>query len=220
MRSLERLAIGVMLLGAPLAFGATVSGTVAITSRGEKKADRSLVVIFVGDQPLPKSPPTTVEMAQRGRAFTPAVVVVPVGGTVRFTNYHRIEHNVFSRSPHQSFDLGRYGRGEGKEVHFTEPGVVDVFCNVHSNMIGHVLVVPGPFAITDASGHFAIHGVAPGDHTLVVWDRLATPALLRRHITVGAAGSDAIDIALTEPADVEAPHPNKFGGRYPPEKRY
>src|SRR5208282_5745392 len=116
------------------------------------------------DQALPAGPKTGGTMAQAQRQFTPEVVVVPVGATVSFPNRDAIEHNVFARSPHASFDLGRYGTGGSKSHTFDEPGVVDIYCNVHSDMVGHVVVVPGPWAITGQDGSFLIRGLTPGQH--------------------------------------------------------
>ena len=43
-------------------------------------------------------------------------------------------HNVFSLSKAKRFDLGRYAAGRSKSVRFDRPGVVRVFCDIHSHM--------------------------------------------------------------------------------------
>ncbi len=207
------LAIAAMLLG-PAALAGEVRGHVTIRLAGSAKSDRSGVVVFVADQPLPPGRHADAVMAQAGRQFSPRGVAIPVGGRVRFPNRDSLEHNVFSRSPHATFDLGRYARGPGKVETFDQPGVVDVYCNVHSDMVGHVVVVPGPWAVTKADGTFAIRGLTPGRHALVVWDRLGTPAIRRTSVDVPAAGAAALDLALDESAAEEPPHANKFGGAY------
>jgi len=189
---------------------AEVQGVVRPNVAGAPKADRSGIVVFVADVPLPPGKRPDAQMAQLGKQFTPQVLAVPVGTRVAFPNRDPIEHNVFSRSPHGSFDLGRYGEGGAKSHLFDQPGVVDVYCNVHSTMVGHVVVVPGPWAVTGPDGRFVISGVPPGRHQLVVWDRFAQPTVLRRLIDV-PGGALAID--LSENAS-EPPHENKFGGTY------
>ncbi len=190
-----------------------LKGVVQLTFKGAPKADRSGIVVFVADQALPAGQKTDAAMAQAERQFTPDVLVVPVGATVSFPNRDSIEHNVFSRSPHASFDLGRYGKGGVKTHTFDEPGVVDIYCNVHSDMVGHVVVVPGPWAVTGPDGSFAIHGLTPGHHAVVVWDRLGTPAVQRQSVTLPESGEASLDISIVE-ADREPPHANKFGGAY------
>jgi plastocyanin len=199
--------------GGPSA-GATIRGQLQIALQGQAKPDRSGVVIFLADQAFPDGPRPQAAMAQQGRQFVPQVLTVPVGTTVEFPNRDVIEHNVFARSPHASVDLGRYGRGDGKSFTFDQAGVVDVYCNVHPEMIGHVVVVPGPWAVTAADGSFEIHGVTPGKHQLVLWDRLGTPAVTHASVDVPEHGDAILAPALIEAADHEPPHPNKFGGTY------
>jgi hypothetical protein len=80
-------------------------------------------------------------------------------------------------------------------------------------MVGHVVVVPGPWAVTGPDGSFAIPGLTPGRHAVVVWDRLGTPAVQRQTVTVPERGEVALDISFVE-AEREPPHANKFGGTY------
>lgn len=204
---------GVASAAVPVA-GGVVRGQVTIALRGKAKADRSGVVVFVADQPLPVGPRPSASMKQAESQFSPQVLAVPVGTEVRFPNADVIEHNVFSRSPHATFDLGRYGNGPGKTHTFDQAGVVDVYCNVHPKMIGHVVVVPGPFAISGPDGRFEIRGVTPGPHQLVFWDRLGAPAITRQTVQVPDHGEATIEAPLAEGDDQEPPHPNKFGGAY------
>ena len=110
-------------------------------------------------------------MDQRNQAFIPYVLAVPVGTTVDFSNNDRTYHNVFSFSKTRRFDLGRYGRGQSKPVRFDRPGVVRVFCEIHSHMSAFVLVFAHRyFATTDAEGRYRIEGVPAGTYTVVAWN--------------------------------------------------
>ncbi|MHB8418379.1 MAG: cupredoxin domain-containing protein [Myxococcales bacterium] len=202
--------LSLALLLASAAPGADIAGVVHASVGGAPKADRSGVVVFVADVPLPPGKRPDARMAQLGKAFSPQLLVVPVGTRVAFPNRDPIEHNVFSRSPHATFDLGRYGQGGAKSQTFAEAGVVDVYCNVHASMVGHVVVVPGPWAVTRSDGSFAIGGVPPGPHQLVIWDRFAQPSVRRLQIQVPERHL-SLDI---EEGPAEPPHPNKFGGAY------
>jgi plastocyanin len=107
---------------------------------------------------------------QRNQTFVPYVLAVIVGTTVDFPNNDRTYHNVFSFSKTRRFDLGRYGRGQSKSLRFDEPGVVRVFCEIHSHMSAFVLVFAHRyFAVTDAEGRYHIDDVPPGTYTVVAW---------------------------------------------------
>ncbi len=107
---------------------------------------------------------------QRNQTFVPYVLAVIAGTTVDFPNNDRTYHNVFSFSKTRRFDLGRYGRGQSKSLRFDEPGVVRVFCEIHSHMSAFVLVFAHRyFAVTDAEGRYHIDNVPPGTYTVVAW---------------------------------------------------
>jgi plastocyanin len=107
---------------------------------------------------------------QRNERFVPRVVAVTVGSTVDFPNNDRTYHNVFSLSKTKRFDLGRYAAGHSKSVRFDRPGIVRVFCDIHSHMNAFILVFAHRyFSVTDASGRYEIDGVPPGTYTLSAW---------------------------------------------------
>jgi plastocyanin len=107
---------------------------------------------------------------QRNEAFVPYVLAVTVGTTVDFPNSDATYHNVFSYSKAKRFDLGRYARGHSKSVRFDRPGVVRVFCDIHSHMSAFILVFAHRYyAETDAEGRYRIPDVPPGTYSLVAW---------------------------------------------------
>jgi len=118
--------------------------------------------------------PEHLAMSQEGETFTPHVLPVVKGSTVEFPNSDPIFHNVFSLSRAQSFDLGRFPRGSSRSVRFDDPGVVKVFCHIHSDMAAVVLVLDNPFfAVPDEQGRFEIEGIPPGDYKVIAWhDRI------------------------------------------------
>ena len=107
---------------------------------------------------------------QRNERFVPHVVAITVGTTVDFPNNDRTYHNVFSLSKTKRFDLGRYASGRSKAVRFDRPGIVRVFCDIHSHMNAFILVFAHRyFGVTDAAGRYQIDGVPPGTYTLSAW---------------------------------------------------
>jgi hypothetical protein len=114
--------------------------------------------------------PGRAAMDQRDQTFVPHVLAITVGTTVDFPNSDVTFHNVFSLSKTKTFDLGRYSRGRSKAIRFDRPGVVQVFCDIHSHMSAYILVFAHRyFAVTDQAGNFTIAGVPPGSYILAVW---------------------------------------------------
>jgi plastocyanin len=115
------------------------------------------VVVYLKHAPPGPAAPVRVAIRQRGETFLPRVVAVPVGSEVAFPNEDHIYHNVFSLSRARTFNLGRYPFGRSGSVRVDTPGVVKVFCDIHSHMSATVLVFNHPwFAVPDAQGRFAL----------------------------------------------------------------
>jgi plastocyanin len=111
-----------------------------------------------------------VSMDQRNEAFVPHLLAITVGTIVDFPNNDRTYHNVFSLSKARRFDLGRYATGRSKSIRFDRPGIVRVFCEIHSHMNAFILVFNHRFFnVSDADGRYQIDGVPPGTYTLVAW---------------------------------------------------
>jgi plastocyanin len=134
-------------------------------------------------------------MMQRDTTFVPSVVAVQAGGTVSFPNEDPFFHNVFSYSSAQRFDLGRYPQGESKSVTFPEPGIVEVFCEVHEFMRGAIVVTENPFhSVVGADGSFRITGVPEGTYTVAFWHADHQP--LQRQVTVSSVEATRIEVEL------------------------
>lgn len=107
---------------------------------------------------------------QRNETFVPHVLAVTAGTWVDFPNDDTTYHNVFSLSKTKRFDLGRYPKGHSKAVLFDRPGIVRVFCDIHSHMSAFILVFGHRFfALTDQDGRYQINGIPPGTYTIDAW---------------------------------------------------
>ena len=110
-------------------------------------------------------------MDQRNETFVPHVLAVMTGTTVDFPNSDAFYHNVFSLSKTARFDLGRYAAGRSRAVRFDKPGIIRVFCDIHSHMNAFILVFSHPFfALTNAEGRYAIENVPPGSYNVIAWN--------------------------------------------------
>ena len=111
------------------------------------------------------------QLDQRNERFVPHVLAVTVGTTVDFPNNDRTYHNVFSLSKEKRFDLGRYAAGQSKAIRFDRPGIVRVFCDIHSHMNAFILVFSHPFfAMSDDEGRYRIENVPPGTYNVIAWN--------------------------------------------------
>jgi plastocyanin len=139
--------------------------------------------------------PDHAVMDQRNERFVPHLVAVMVGTIVDFPNSDRTYHNVFSLSRAKRFDLGRYAAGRSKAVRMDRPGVVRVFCDIHSHMNAFVLVFNHPyFSITEVDGEFSLPPIAPGTYTIVGW--YEGEIRVTRPVTVNAGGWTDVELAV------------------------
>ena len=110
-------------------------------------------------------------MDQHNETFVPHVLAITTGTTVDFPNSDKFYHNVFSLSKVARFDLGRYAAGHSRPVKFDRPGIVRVFCDIHSHMNAFILVFSHPFfAMSDEEGRYRIDNVPPGTYNVIAWN--------------------------------------------------
>lgn len=140
----------------------------------QKSVEPIPTVVFVegpvaGAQSWSRIPKPVI--VQKDLQFSPVLLVIPKDVSVAFPNEDSEFHNVFSYSKPKRFDLGRYPKGESKNVVFDKPGIVKIYCEVHPWMRAAVLVLENPYyAIVSADGTFVIRGVPAGHYDLTIWD--------------------------------------------------
>jgi len=143
-----------------------------------------------------KRTPKARVIEQREKTFLPHITAVPVGSTISFPNFDGLYHNVFSLSKTKTFDLGRYAVGRSKSVRFDRPGIVRVFCDIHSHMSAFILVFAHRyFSLTDTDGTYRLDNVPPGTYTVVAWNESA-PLESRRVVVPDAGGEVEVNFAL------------------------
>jgi hypothetical protein len=116
---------------------------------------------------------------------------VTTGTTVDFPNSDKFYHNVFSLSKARTFDLGRYAAGNSRPVRFDRPGIVRVFCEIHSHMSAFILVFAHRyFTVTDDDGRYRLPNVPAGSYTLTVWNETVHGDPPRRAVAIAPEGGD------------------------------
>ena len=154
------------------------------------------VVVYLKDPPFRGALPVTrVELHQQDETFVPHVLAITKGSTVDFPNDDPFFHNVFSLSSAATFNLGRYPRGKSQPWKFAKPGLVKVFCDIHSHMSASILVLDHPyFTIPGIDGNYEIPNVPAGQYTIIGWhERVGERAA---SVRVDAGRATAVDLTV------------------------
>lgn len=183
-----------------------VKGAGSVVGRVKGAADAVIYIDIPG-----KLAKGTASMKQEGKAFIPRTLVVQRGTKVEFPNRDAFFHNVFSVTPDNSFDLGSYRQGESKSVSLTKAGVVNVYCNMHPQMVGHILVVPSQHHVNAGQdGFFKLSDVPAGKHKVVAWAPNAKAVTTEIEVVAGQATTVELEVKKGR----SQPHTNKEGMPY------
>lgn len=176
---------------------------------GKVKGGAGDVYVYIAD--IVASAQGTASMKQQGKQFAPRVMAVQKGTRVEFPNLDAVFHNVFSVTPDNSFDLGSYRQGESKSVTMTKPGVVSVYCNMHPQMVGYILVTPSNlYTRAGADGFYRLANVPAGRHKVVAWAPNAKPVTMEVNITEDEVTTLEMEVKKGR----SSPHLNKDGMPY------
>ena len=219
MRWSKGLALGALWLAPAVLIAqttATVNGQVTLLEKpGAASRDLATAVVYLVPAKPSKEPlkPMKATMTMHDREFSPSVVVITPGSTIRFENQDPFDHNAFSNPPHGEFDFGLADRGSTVQKKLKHSGVYPVFCNIHSRMASFVIVVPTTyFTLASSDGRFTLNDVPAGEYTLVAWHQRGGQS--KSQVTVDAAG--LVDVAIQLDARGFRPkeHKNKHGEDY------
>ena len=227
-RALSILLVASLYPGIEATAQNVVTGQVQIVgdhAKSAKKTKSNVVVWLNSEQDLspvrPVSESDTAHLprlVQKDKRFDPHILVVPVGSAVEFPNHDPFFHNVFSLFEGKRFDLGLYEAGSTRMVHFDQPGISYIFCNIHPQMSAVVIALSTRlYAVSDATGKLRIPAVPYGRYVLHAWSERALPESLEaltREITVGP---DSASLGILRPTltnDVMLAHKNKYGRDY------
>lgn len=202
---------GTILLAGPVPAAKKVPVTIDQYVCGTEKDAGDLVVsprrelrnavVWLDAPPPGSATPATgdkVTMDQNGCMFVPRVVVVQAGGTVDFLNSDRLLHNIHA-TPKLNVSFNRtQPKSRTIPVTFAKPEIVRINCDLHSWMVGWVVVAAHPYyAITGADGQFSFDNLPPGKYRLNIWhERLGTT---HANVTVGDAQPARVTIEMPQP---------------------
>lgn len=93
-------------------------------------------VNYGGNEATP--PPGSNSVNIVNYAFNPAVLSVPTGTTVTWTNGDSVAHTVTSDTG--AFESGNLAKGQSFSYTFNTAGTYDYICSIHPSMKGKVVV--------------------------------------------------------------------------------
>ena len=159
MKKRHAIHLTILLLVVLWPVGRALAGTISGTVKVNGLRSPAGILVYLNRAPAPAVNLSAVRFAmdQRNLTFIPHVLPVPEGATVSFPNNDKVAHNVFSLSRTKKFNLGSYGPGGSPSVRFDKPGIVEIRCDVHAEMLAYIMVMKNPyFAVTDDQGRFTI----------------------------------------------------------------
>ena len=179
-----------------LATGVAVAGTISGKVNVSGEQDGNLVAVYLekvqGKFQPPKKNPVIL---QKNQSFQPPMLAVLQGSMVEFPNEDDVFHSAFSFSPSNPFDLGIYGEGDDQEFQMKNPGVVEVFCNIHDNMQTNIIVLENPyFSMTTNASTYKIEGVPEGTYKITAW--LSPDVVKSKTVSVKAGKMVNLDFSL------------------------
>lgn len=139
-----------------------------VNERGEVQV---AVVRLVGIQKGKAIKEVRPVLDQKGCAYKPHVLAMPVGTTLEILNSDGVLHNVHSFSKkNEPFNRAQPKYRKKITQTFNEAELISIKCDVHGWMSAWLVVVDHPyFDVTSASGTFSLAEVPPGDYMLEAW---------------------------------------------------
>ena len=136
-----------------------------------------------------------VEINQKGCQYLPHVVAVDAGQHMKIVNSDQTSHNVFSQSTkNPAWNKSQPPGAPPLDVSWNNEEVaIPVKCNVHPWMHAYVVVVKGPYGVSDDSGSFKLD-VPPGTYTLTAWHE--TYGTQTQNVTVAAGKPAAVNFTF------------------------
>jgi plastocyanin len=147
-------------------------------------------------------------MDQVGMQFEPHVLIVAKDQFVSFPNSDDTRHHVYSFSEPKVFEIKLYKGTQSDPVVMQTPGIVELGCNIHDQIIGFIYVDNTGTAIkTDLNGQARFQDSPPT--SLMVWHpRLNQAKGTMAQYKLAEADSEG-NITLT--IDIKAPPPETVG---------
>jgi len=167
------------------------------------------VVVYLTGEGLAGAPgaaraaPRVADLDQIDYAFVPRVLPVEAGTELRFHNSDSELHNIhtFAKGPraNRMFNRSQLPGSSFTET-FERPDSILVRCDIHSQMIAHILVLPNAFYTMPAEdGSYSVAGIPPGRYELTAWHELFGRVTIP--VDVVSEGIIPVDVTFSDPLE-------------------
>ena len=171
----------------------TTEGVVVGTNGGLQN-----VVIYVSQglagNEAPSSQPVQIE--QKGCQYFPHVIAVNAGQHMKIVNDDQALHNIHPQPvKNPAWNKSQMPGGPAIDIAWANEEIpIPVKCNVHPWMAAYIVVVKGPYGVTDNTGSFKLENLSPGNYTLTAWQE--TYGTQTQNVTVAAGKPTAISFTF------------------------
>ncbi len=191
----------------------TVQGMVSFeTVPDDEFFEMSDAVVYLSGEGLaetsvPARAPEQLLMDQIDYTFVPRVLPVLAGEEMSFHNSDDELHNIHTyakgRRRNRNFNRGQRPGSTFTGV-FARPDSVLVLCDIHSQMIAHILVLDnGFFTKINDDGTYSIGGVPPGQYELTAWSEWFGE--IKTTVEVGDGETVSADVAFSSATEAAQP---------------
>ena len=150
------------------------------------------VVVYVsegwqgGDIVAPAPEPV---LNQRGCQYQPHVLALDVNEHFKVTNGDQTSHNIHAipKAGSANHEWNRWQSPGAPPIEDSWPAeetAIHVKCNIHPWMSGYMVVVKGPYGVSDSKGSYKIENLPPGNYTLTAWQE--TYGTQNQKVTISA----------------------------------
>jgi hypothetical protein len=139
------------------------------------------------------TPAAEPEVTQKGCQYLPHVLGLGVNEHFKVVNADQTSHNIHPMPAPggQNHEWNKSQPPGAQPIDTSWPAqevAIHVKCNIHPWMSGYMVVVKGPYGVSDDKGSYKIENLPPGNYTLTAWQE--TYGTQTQKITV-AAGKPA-----------------------------
>ena len=152
--------------------------------------------------------PQQVNIDQVNRQFTPFMTVIRKGSEVTFPNSDNIRHHVYSFSEPKPFEIKLYANEERPTLAFEQAGLVTLGCNIHDQMIAHIVITERESAwISNAAGVVELPLVAAnGPVAVTIWHPwMGADLVSAKSVEIEPGTSNMLTLEVTPPQREEKP---------------
>ncbi|MZH02516.1 MAG: hypothetical protein F3745_03710 [Nitrospinae bacterium] len=176
-----------------------ISGEVKV--EGNKGLKNLIVYLEPAETSNTRLKPVVHKVMQKGRRFSPDLLVVSPGDKIQFLNDEdrEIDHNIYSLSKLKNFDLGLGEKGSVLEVTVDKSGSGNFYCSVHKLMEGRLVSLnTRHYVVLEKPGSFILPNIPPGKWTVKMYVSHRRYKFTPINISVTDSSHEAVELKVVK----------------------